>query len=109
LVDITCGLGEGLRAHQSGGRGNVERWSKPVTQGVYVGQRLSFGAAGKARSQIVAKVANRTREIRPSGMRGGLAETWAMVEAKRARTAETPTRPSFNLRLCALYFYPTAT
>src|SRR4030095_5520306 len=24
--------------------------------------------------------ANRTREIRPSGMRGGLAETWAMGE-----------------------------
>jgi len=23
---------------------------------------------------------NRTREIRPSGMRGGLAETWAMAE-----------------------------
>jgi hypothetical protein len=42
-----------------------------VAQGVYVGQRLSFGAAGKARSQTVAKVANRTREIRPSGMKTG--------------------------------------
>ena len=37
-------------------------------QGVYVGQHLSFGIAGKTRSQTVAKVANRTREIRPSGM-----------------------------------------
>jgi hypothetical protein len=40
-------------------------------QGVYVGQHLSFGTAGKARSQTVAKVANRTREIRPSGMKTG--------------------------------------
>ena len=40
-----------------------------MVQGVYVGQRLSFGTAGKARSQTVAKVANRTREIRPSGMK----------------------------------------
>ena len=39
-----------------------------MTQGVYVGQHLIFGIAGKARSQTVAKVANRTREIRPSGM-----------------------------------------
>ncbi len=42
-----------------------------MTQGVYVGQRLSFGATGKARLQTVAKVANRTREIRPSGMKTG--------------------------------------
>ena len=39
-----------------------------MTQGVYVGQHLSFGITGKTRSQTVAKVANRTREIRPSGM-----------------------------------------
>ncbi len=42
-----------------------------MAQGVYVGQRLSLGTAGKARSQTVAKVANRTREIRPSGMKTG--------------------------------------
>jgi len=42
-------------------------------------------------------------------MRGGLAKTWAMAEAKRARTAETPKLPSFYLRLRAPYFYPTAT
>ena len=39
-----------------------------MAQGVYVGQRLSFGTAGKTQSQTVTKVANRTREIRPSGM-----------------------------------------
>ncbi len=42
-----------------------------MAQGVYVGQRLSFGTAGKTQSQTVAKVANRTREIRPSGMKTG--------------------------------------
>ncbi len=42
-----------------------------MAQGEYVGQRLSFGTTGKARSQTVAKVANRTREIRPSGMKTG--------------------------------------
>ena len=30
-----------------------------------------------------------------------------MVEAKRARTAETPKPPSFDLRSRAPYFYPT--
>src|SRR5918992_3828849 len=49
---------------------------------------------------------NRTREIRPSGIAGELAETWAMVEAIRAHKAETPKQTSFNLRLCALHFYP---
>ena len=33
-----------------------------------------------------AAAANRTREIRPSGMRGGLAETWAMAELGTRRT-----------------------
>jgi len=49
----------------------------------------------------------RIRKIRPSGMRGGLAETWAMVGAKRARKAETPKQPSLCLMLRAPYFYPT--
>lgn len=55
----------------------------------------------------IAAAANRTREIRPSGMRGGLTETWAKVVAKRARTAETPKQPSHCLRPRAPYFYPT--
>ena len=61
-------MGRGYVASKTTILPDVERWSKPVEQGVYVGQRLSFGTAGKARSQTVAKVANRTREIRPSGM-----------------------------------------
>jgi hypothetical protein len=50
--------------------------------------------------------ANRIRENRPSGMIGGLVETWIMVEAKRAHTAETPKQTSFYLRLHAPHFYP---
>ena len=37
----------------------------------------------------------------------GLAETWAMARAKRARNAETPKQPSVGLILRAPYFYPT--
>jgi len=58
-----------------GARSDVEPWSKPVVQGVYVGQHLSFGNTGKAPWQTVAKVANRTREIRLSGMRRGACGT----------------------------------
>ncbi len=50
--------------------------------------------------------ANRTRENRLSGMIGGLAETWARVEAIRAHNAETPKQTSLHLRLRALHFYP---
>jgi len=39
-------------------------------------------------------------------MIGGLAETWARVEAIRAHTAETPKQTSLHLRLRALHFYP---
>ena len=48
----------------------VELRSKPGERGVYVGQRLSFRPPGKA-SQGNARVANRIREIRPSGMKTG--------------------------------------
>jgi hypothetical protein len=49
---------------------------------------------------------NRTREIRPSGIVGGPMETWTMVGATRARTAERPTQPSFDLTSRAPWFYP---
>ena len=51
-------------------------------------------------------VANRTREMRLSGMKGGRTETWTMDKAKRARTAETPKQPSLGLQLRAPYLYP---
>jgi hypothetical protein len=50
----------------------VELEIKPFNQGVYVGQHLSLGLYGKG-FQGNAVAANRTREIRPSGMRRGLA------------------------------------
>ncbi len=40
------------------------------------------------------------------GSQGGTGKTWAMVLAKRARTAETPKQPSLYLRLRASSFYP---
>ncbi len=70
-------------------------------------RELKLQAKWEGSSGKVATAANRTREIRPSGMRGGLAETWAMAWAKRARKAETPKQPSLSLMLRAPYFYPT--
>ena len=58
---------------------DVELKIKRFNQEVNAGKRLSFGLNGKGlRGNAIA--ANRTREIRPSGMRGGLAETLVMVE-----------------------------
>jgi len=51
-------------------------------------------------------VANRTREMRPSGMTRGRTETWTMEKATRARKAETPKQPSLRLRLRAPYLDP---
>ncbi len=38
--------------------------------------------------------------------RGGPGETWAKEKANRAREAETPKQPSFNLRSSAPQLYP---
>ncbi len=84
---------------------DVELIIKPFNQGTNAGERLSFGWNGKG-YQGNAVAANRTREIRPSGMRGGLAETWAMGEAKRARKAKTPKQPTLRLRSGAPQLYP---
>ena len=56
------------------------------------------------------KIANRTWEIRPSGMKRGLAETWCMawrLFATKLETAETVEGVALNMR--APYFYPTST
>ena len=84
---------------------SVEPDSKLHELGVNVNEHLSFRHVGKA-VRGYAMTANRNREIRLSGMIGGLAETWAMVKAIRAHQAETPKQTSFYLMLCALYFYP---
>ena len=73
---------------------SVELDSKPREMWVNVSKRLSLWHVGKAvRGQ--AMTANRTRENRPSGMIGGLAETWV-----------TPKQTSLCLRLRASHFYP---
>ena len=51
-------------------------------------RELKLQAKWEGSSGKVATAANRTREIRPSGMRGGLTETWAMVELGTHRTTE---------------------
>ncbi len=73
---------------------DVELIIKPFNQGANAGERLSFGLDGKGcRGNAVA--ANRTREIRLSGMRGGLAETWAMGVGLRptGKPADKPPNP----------------
>ena len=59
--------------HAGWGRG--EGAGKRCERGVYVHQRLSFHSHGKARIQQDGRQSrgqNRTREIRPSGIVGGL-------------------------------------
>ncbi len=74
---------------------DVEPKGEPGLQGVQMDERLSLGRGGKA-LWGEATAANRTREIRPSGMRGGLAETWARGElgthlaSERARDGNSP-------------------
>ena len=60
------------------------------------------GSSGK-----VATTANRIREIRLSGMRGGLAETWAMEEIGTRRATERVRSGHSLPKVCAPYFYPT--
>ena len=54
-------------------RTRIELDSKPGLLGVNVGERLSLRGTGKA--AMIVMVANRTREIRPSGIARGLQET----------------------------------
>ena len=55
---------------------------------MYAGECLSLGWTWEGSLGKVAAAANRTREIRPYGMRRGLAESWAMVELGTRRTTE---------------------
>ena len=57
-----------------------EAMGKPRPVGAYANQRLTPAAAGKTHGGQ-AKVPNRTREIRPSGIIGGPRETWLYAGA----------------------------
>jgi hypothetical protein len=73
---------------------------KPMTQGAYAGQCLSFGVVGKSH-QWNAKVANRTREIRPSGMKTGARGNVAHggnVNPSRNRKGENGNPPAKSAR-----------
>ena len=82
---------------------SVEPDSKLHELGMNVNERLSFRHVGKA-VRGYAMTANRNREIRLSGMIGGLAETWAMVKAIRAHQAETPKQTSLHLNVARTVF-----
>jgi hypothetical protein len=106
-VDIVCNSAEGLRTCKLGNCCcDIEPFSKPNASGVYAYQSLSLGAVGKARVGK-AKVANRTREIRLSGMKteawrnvtdGGIVNPSVVTERDRMET--------LNLKVRALQIYP---
>src|ERR1700724_4248100 len=70
--------------HTEPALGRRMRWDeamgKPRPVGAYANQRLTPAAAGKTHGGQ-AKVPNRTREIRPSGIIGGPRETWLYAGA----------------------------
>ena len=86
------------------GRVRIELDSKPVKRGVYVSERLSLRGTGKA--AMIVMVANRTREIRPSGMTwGACGNVGRLGDGLRpiGKLMESPPDPS---RLRAPHFYP---
>ena len=65
----------------------VEPLGKPILQGVYVGQHLSFGVIGKAYRGKPESTTGHGKSGRPE-WNGGLAETWVTVELGTRRTIE---------------------
>jgi hypothetical protein len=95
---------EGHRAHKLVVQGDAESRIKPAEHGVHACQRLSLGAAGKGPRGTVTKVANRTREIRLSGMKTGACRNVAMGAGLRPATKAAEPPPDPNAR--APQFYP---
>jgi len=104
LVGEVNERGEGHRSHRTVARSDAESRTKPAAQGVHACQRLSFGATGKGPRGTVTKVANRTREIRLSGMKTGACGNVTMGAGLRPATkvAEPPPDPTVH----APQFYP---
>jgi hypothetical protein len=74
--------------------------------GVYVGKHLNFGCIRKV-VRGNAMVANRTREIRPSGMNGGLTETWIMEEETGTESGNAETaKPTPKVKRAVLLSRP---
>jgi hypothetical protein len=85
-------------------RARIELDSKPIRHGVYASERLSFGSIGKAAMKVM--VANRTREIRPSGMKRGACGNVSMMGAGLRPTGKPMDKPPYPARLRAPHFYP---
>ena len=86
-----------------------EEAGKPIRRGVYASQRLSFRRRGKASSLtnvVQGRGQNRTREIRPSGIAGGLQEMWLMVELGTHHATERAWLETLPLPARAPDFYP---
>jgi hypothetical protein len=80
-------LRAGIRAGLRSGRGcrqtmRTRGVCAPALEHQFVWEGLVLGNGRQSRGQ------NRTREIRPSGIVGGLWETWSMVELGTRRTIE---------------------
>jgi len=86
------------------GRARIELDSKPVKLGVYVGERLSLRGTGKA--AMIVMVANRTREIRPSGMTWGACGNVGRLGAGLRPIGKPMDSPPDPSRLRAPHFYP---
>jgi hypothetical protein len=85
------------------GMERVEPRSKPHQSGAYARQRLSFGCCGKA-PWGHARAANRTREIRPSGMKAGASGNVTMGAGLRSAAKPAGIPPDPTVR--ALEIYP---
>jgi len=82
----------------------IELVSKPTRHGAHASERLSFGGIGKAAMKVM--VANRTREIRPSGMKRGACGNVSMMGAGLRPMGKPLDQPPDPARLRAPHFYP---
>ena len=90
--------------HGCNGCARIELDSKPGPLGVNVGERLSLRDTGKA--AMIVMVANRTREIRPSGMKRGACGNVGMMGAGLRTIGKPMDEPPYPKRLRAPHFYP---
>ena len=82
---------------------------KPTRRGAHASQRLNLLGGGKActlTNVVQGRGQNRTREIRPSGIAGGLQETWPMVELGTHAATERADVVTLHLSVHAPDFYP---
>jgi hypothetical protein len=96
------------RVNPGSRRERVEPRSKPHQPGAYARQRLSFGCGGKA-PWGQARAANRTREIRPSGMKTEASGNVAMGAGLRSTAKAVETPPDPTARALEIYPDPVAT